>query len=75
MSYVLSTYVGSYHSHTITVGEGFNSDNHIDVEHYDTSYSGIATEIVDTGDTLSFKDKDGKKHEYLYRCSYYLTTT
>jgi len=68
MGYILSTIVGSHHSHTITVDpSGINT---IELTHCDVYYKGPATKIVDTGGKLSFIDKDGREHSYIYRSFY-----
>ena len=72
MNYILSTFVGTYHSHTIKVNT-YTGVNTIELKREDFEYSGPATQIIDSGDRISFIDKDGKKHEYIYRMC--LTTT
>lgn len=55
--------IGWHYSQTLRIG---HHKNEVEVkQNGKTMYSGLATNIVDEYNKLSFKDKDGKKHEYI----------
>lgn len=47
----------------LTIGQG---KNYLYLEiNNKTVFDGVATHIIDDGYNISFKDKDGKQHEYV----------
>lgn len=62
---ILEESIGNQYKQTLKVYND-NRDSEVEVtQKGETKYKGTAKNIHDTGNTLSFIDKDGKQHRYV----------